>query len=139
MAYMLRASLRGTVVLFATAAFAAPALEDPALDEAELVSGRPLELAASAPPPTIPSSAAVFELDAEMREFVAPLLGIRDPRQRLLALIEGLEQRGMFSLEYAETTRTASATFHERQGNCLSFTLLFVGLARAAGQIGAHV
>ena len=91
MAYMVRASLRGTVVLFATAAFAAPALEDPALDEAELVSGRPLELAASAPPPTIPSSAAVFELDAEMREFVAPLLGIRDPRQRLLALIDGLE------------------------------------------------
>jgi Flp pilus assembly protein TadD len=44
-----------------------------------------------------------------------------------------LEQRGMFSLEYAEVTRTASETFHQRQGNCLSFTMLFVGLARAAG------
>ena len=39
----------------------------------------------------------------------------------------------MFSLEYAEVTRTASDTFHDRQGNCLSFTMLFVGLARAAG------
>jgi tetratricopeptide (TPR) repeat protein len=39
----------------------------------------------------------------------------------------------MFSLDYAEVTRTASATFHERQGNCLSFTMLFIGLARAAG------
>ena len=39
----------------------------------------------------------------------------------------------MFSLDYSEVTRTASATFHERQGNCLSFTMLFVGLARAAG------
>ena len=37
----------------------------------------------------------------------------------------------MFSLEYAEVTRTASGTFHDRQGNCLSFTMLFVALARA--------
>lgn len=39
----------------------------------------------------------------------------------------------MFSLDYAEITRTASKTFHDRQGNCLSFTMLFVTLARAAG------
>jgi tetratricopeptide (TPR) repeat protein len=39
----------------------------------------------------------------------------------------------MFSLEYAEVTRTARGTFHDRQGNCLSFTMLFVSLARAVG------
>ena len=39
----------------------------------------------------------------------------------------------MFSREYAEVTRTASDTFHDRQGNCLSFTMLFVALAREAG------
>jgi tetratricopeptide (TPR) repeat protein len=44
-----------------------------------------------------------------------------------------MEERGLFSLDYDETTRTARATFHDRQGNCLSFTMLFVGLARAAG------
>ena len=44
----------------------------------------------------------------------------------------------MFSLEYAEVTRTASATFHDRQGNCLSFTMLFVGLARAAGLTASY-
>jgi tetratricopeptide (TPR) repeat protein len=48
-------------------------------------------------------------------------------------LTEALEQHGMFSREFAEVTRTAKATFHDRQGNCLSFTMLFVGLARAAG------
>jgi len=48
-------------------------------------------------------------------------------------LIKGMEARGMYSLEYAEVTRTVSQTFHERQGNCLSFTMLFVSLARAAG------
>jgi Flp pilus assembly protein TadD len=58
---------------------------------------------------------------------------LRDPRQKLRALVAGMEDRGMFSLEYAEVTRTASATFHDRQGNCLSFTMLFVSLARAAG------
>jgi tetratricopeptide (TPR) repeat protein len=51
----------------------------------------------------------------------------------LLALIEALEGRGMFSLEYAEVTRSARGTFQDRQGNCLSFTMLFVALARAAG------
>src|SRR5436190_3414311 len=49
------------------------------------------------------------------------------------ALIAALEARGMFSLEYAEVTRTASGTFHDQQGNCLSFTMLFVSLARAIG------
>jgi tetratricopeptide (TPR) repeat protein len=44
-----------------------------------------------------------------------------------------MEARGMLSLEYAEVTRTASDTFHDRQGNCLSFTMLFVSLARAVG------
>jgi tetratricopeptide (TPR) repeat protein len=49
----------------------------------------------------------------------------------MIALIKAMEARGMFSLEYAEVTRTASGTFHDRQGNCLSFTMLFVALARA--------
>jgi tetratricopeptide (TPR) repeat protein len=45
-----------------------------------------------------------------------------------------MDQRGLFSLGYADTyTRTARDTFHDRQGNCLSFTMLFVALAREAG------
>ena len=65
--------------------------------------------------------------------FVAPLKDIRDPRQKMLSVDRSVGARGMFSLEYAEVTRTASGTFHDRQGNCLSFTMLFVALARAAG------
>jgi Flp pilus assembly protein TadD len=133
MAYKVRTSLLGTVVLFATEALAASAPGDSAVDAMELVSGALLTAAATPAPIAIPSASEAVELDAEMRAFVAPLGDVRDPRHRLLTLIEGLEQRGMFSLEYAEVTRTVSATFHERQGNCLSFTMLFVSLARAAG------
>ena len=99
----------------------------------ELVSGASLALEQEGQPIALPSPDDAFQLDSTMRAFVAPFATIRDQRHRLLEIIEGLEEHGMFSLEYAEVTRTASATFHERQGNCLSFTMLFVGLARAAG------
>ncbi len=91
-----------------------------------------LELAPPAISVVVPTPDEVFALDADMHGFVAPLQALRDPRRRMLALIQAMEARGMFSLEYAEVTRTASRTFHDRQGNCLSFTMLFVTLARAA-------
>jgi Flp pilus assembly protein TadD len=128
---MVRASLLGIVLLVATAADAAAAPRQSAFDEAELVSGTALELAPPATPVVVPTADEAFALDAEMQEFVAPLKAVRDPRRRMFALIEAMEARGMFSLEYAEVTRTASGTFHDRQGNCLSFTMLFVTLARA--------
>ena len=129
----MRAWLLGFVVLVATAAGVAAAPGQPAFDESELVSGAALVLTPSERPIVIPSSDETFALDAEMESFVAPLKNVREPRQRMQALIQALEARGMFSLEYAEVTRTASDTFHDRQGNCLSFTMLFVTLARAVG------
>ena len=129
---MARASLLGVVVLIATAASADPVVRRPSFDDAELVAGAVLALEPSTEL-TLPSADDAFGLDASMRAFIAPFTAIRDPRVRLFKIIEGLEERGLFSLDYAEVTRTASATFHERQGNCLSFTMLFVGLARAAG------
>lgn len=128
---MVRASLLGVVVLVATAASAAAANRGPALDEEELLEGSALAFEPSAL--AIPTRDEVFGLDAEMTAFVAPFAALRDSRQRLAGLIEALEERGMFSLDYSEITRTASATFHGKQGNCLSFTILFVALARAAG------
>lgn len=129
----MRALLLGFVVLVATAASAAAATRKPAYDENDLLSGDALTLAPPALPIVIPSAEDTFALDEEMEAFVAPLKELRDPRQRMQALIAALEARGMFSLEYAEVTRTASGTFHDRQGNCLSFTMLFVSLARAIG------
>jgi Flp pilus assembly protein TadD len=130
---MVRTSLLGIVVLVATASTAAAGPRQPAFEESELVSGSGLELARPATPVGLPTPEEAFALDAEMHAFVAPLKAQRDSRKRMLALIEAMEARGMFSLEYAEVTRTASSTFHDRQGNCLSFTMLFVALARAVG------
>ena len=129
----MRALLLGFVVFVATGATAAAATRQPAFDETELVSGTVLALAPPDAPVVVPTADEAFALDAEMQEFVAPLKGIREPRQRMQALIAALEARGMFSLDYAEVTRTAPGTFHDRQGNCLSFTMLFVSLARAVG------
>jgi Flp pilus assembly protein TadD len=133
MAYMARAALLVVVVIIAmTEVTPASASRERAFNEVELISGAALGLDSSVAV-ALPTRDQVFALDAEMREFVAPLAQIRDPRQKMVALIHALDERGMFSLQYSEVTRTATATFHDRQGNCLSFTMLFVGLARAAG------
>jgi tetratricopeptide (TPR) repeat protein len=128
----MRAQLLGVVVLLAAEACAAPASSETVLDEGELVAGDVLGFSTPAAF-RVPTAEEAFALDAEMIAFVAPLRDIREPRYRLDSLIKALEERGLFSLDYAEVTRTASATFHDRQGNCLSFTMLFVGLARAVG------
>jgi tetratricopeptide (TPR) repeat protein len=84
--------------------------------------------------PTPISADEALGLDDEMRAFVAPLKAIDDPVARLMRLREAMQQRGLFSIAYNNSwTRTARQTFHEREGNCLSFTMLFVALARAAG------
>jgi len=128
----MRAVLLGLVVLVATEAGPAAAVaRQPAFEEAELVAGRVLAL--SEAHVDVPTRDEVFTLDEEMRAFIEPVRALRDPRQKMYALIRGLDERGMFSLDYAEVTRTATRTFHDRQGNCLSFTMLFVTLARAAG------
>lgn len=127
----MRASLLGFVVFVATGATAAAATRQSAFDQAELVSGTVLAFAPPEAPIVVPTADETFALDAEMEAFVAPLKDVRDPRQKMQALIAALEERGMFSLEYSEVTRTAPGTFHDRQGNCLSFTILFVTLARA--------
>jgi Flp pilus assembly protein TadD len=129
---MVRTALLGIVLFVATAATAAAATRRPLFNETDLVSGTALELTARAPV-VVPRRDDAFALDEEMAAFVAPIKAMRDPQQKMLALIRAMEARGMFSLEYAEVTRTARSTFHERQGNCLSFTMLFVTLARAAG------
>lgn len=130
---MVRQTLVGTVLLVATVATAAAATRQALFDEAELVSGRALELDTPEAWVVVPTSEEVLALDAEMTAFVESLRDMRDPQQKMFALIRAMDARGMFSLQYTEVTRTVRRTFHERQGNCLSFTMLFVTLARAAG------
>ncbi len=51
---------------------------------------------------------------------------------RMKRLLKGMADLGYLSLEYdSGKTLTAAETFRQRSGNCLSFTNLFVALARA--------
>jgi len=109
----------------------APAPQSPAVSDAELLSGQALGW--TSPPAPLPSQADAFGLDDAMRAFVATV-PIGDPNTTANGLLDGMRAGGMLSLHYADDfTRTAQRTFHDRVGNCLSFTMLFVGLARAAG------
>jgi len=74
-------------------------------------------------------------VDEEMRAFVEKIIaGTRSTDARLRRLLRGMSRRGLANLNYnLDLTYTAQNTFHRLEGNCLSFTNLFVALAREAG------
>ena len=52
---------------------------------------------------------------------------------RLRRLLYAIMGEGTFDLVYDDITRTAIKTFENQQGNCLSFTNMFVAMARNVG------
>ena len=52
------------------------------------------------------------------------------PYQRLEALVSAVFQDPQLNFSYSTETQTATETFHSRNGNCLSFTILFIAMAR---------
>ena len=116
------------------AACAGPGLRDhpvsipeQALLSGEILFGAPVETE-SVPDP------GILELDNEMRAFVARNVGdTRSGRERLRRLLAAMVESGLMSLDYDDAkTKTARQSFHDRVGNCMSFTALFVALAREA-------
>ncbi len=84
-------------------------------------------------PVPLPDAEQVFALSPAMRDFAAGLLkdsSTPDLRQRLLdALL-----KGPLALRYDDSrSRTAAEAFDERQGNCLSLTILTAAFARRLG------
>ena len=77
----------------------------------------------------------ILQTDAEMRAFVAEQVGgVKSGREKLRRLLRGMVESGLLSLDYNQVeTKTARQTFHDRVGNCISFTNLFVALGREAG------
>jgi Flp pilus assembly protein TadD len=73
----------------------------------------------------------VLALSPEMREFLDASV---HPRAtigvRLRELIDAIINEGTFGLVFDGATRTASETFEQRRGNCLSFSNMFVAMAR---------
>lgn len=77
----------------------------------------------------------ILQISPAMQAFVERHVDSRAADgQRLQQLLKAMIDAGLLALEYRPgRTDTALGTFTSRQGNCLSFTNLFVALARAAG------
>lgn len=104
----------------------------PLVDDANLLSG-----AAVFGAPVDDLATPVPYLLAPHPEMKAFILGIGKQRTdtlvRLKTLLRALAEKGYFTDSYlADATQTASQSFVNRRGNCLSYTAMFVVLARMA-------
>ena len=79
-------------------------------------------------------SDGIMALNDELRDYVtSKVKGDPQARSRLRKLIRGMIEDGLLTLDYdPNRTYTAIETFQNRQGNCLSFSILFASLAREA-------
>ena len=98
----------------------------------DLLSGAPLALPHGAP--STADEAPVLAVSAAMQRFLDDHVSRgASAMTRLRQLTSAIMSEESFGLTYDETTRTASGTFHARRGNCLSFSNMFVALARRVG------
>ena len=80
------------------------------------------------------SQVDILGMTPEMVEFVDYHIdGAENPYARMNRLVNAIMGEGEFRLQYDDITRTASETFQDRHGNCLSFTNMFVAMARYLG------
>lgn len=75
-----------------------------------------------------------LQVTPAMRETAAALAGPGEPKERLDRLQRALFDPKKFPFTYyTKGTFTAAEAFHRREGNCLSFTNLFVAMGRSLG------
>lgn len=73
----------------------------------------------------------ILELNSEMIEFLDRHVDMNlGDYSRLRQLLHLIIDDGNFNLVYDDKTRTAAETFRDRRGNCLSFTNMFIAMAR---------
>lgn len=96
-----------------------------------LLSGAALKLPRNG---KLMADAEILRLSPEMTAFLDRYVD-RDANDylQLHELIYAVIGDGTFGLTYTDQTQTAAETFRERRGNCLSFTNLFVSMARDVG------
>lgn len=99
----------------------------------ELLAGTALGIAPDAPVAVI-DEREVLAVSPEMRNFLDRNVDRKAPSSlKLRQLAAAIVDSRTFGLTYDDGTRTAAETFHLRRGNCLSFSSMFVALAREVG------
>lgn len=124
--------------ILALCACAAPAPERPVSQlgvaniTVEMLLGESPLLSSASMQPV--SGIDILELSPEMKAFLDDhVRGTRSDNEKLRLLIFAIMGEGTFHLIYDETTRTAAETFRDQRGNCLSFTNMFIAMARYLG------
>lgn len=111
-----------------------PVLTTPAQDRIsadDVVDASPLAVEAAE---SELSNVEMLAVSPEMRAFIDEHVD-RDAREadRLAQLLQAVLGGDRFVLAYDDSTRTAASTFSNRRGNCVSFTNMFIALARDIG------
>ena len=122
----------GTLLLTVSGCQATVGSLDERVAEADLLSGEAMlgEAITGAEYPDID----ILATNAEMRRFVADLLEVPNKTSRFWKLLQRMRDIGNLRSRYdAYSNLTAQDAFAEKRGNCLSFSSLFIALAREAG------
>jgi len=117
-------------------ACATTALTEPVLGEKAITPEMVLEASPLVEDTGVEDSADadILELSPDMIQFLDEQVDRKEnPYQQLKQLVYAVIGGGQFDLEYDGSTLTAEETFHSRHGNCLSFTNMFVAMARRLG------
>jgi len=125
-----------TLMIIMTASCASIEKPAPLFDSQEITTRMLLEsspLLDGAEPVDL-SQIDVLEVSPEMIEFMDRWIDDNEgDYARLRRLLYALMGDGTFEVIYDDTTRTAKETFLDQRGNCLSFTSMFVAMARYIG------
>jgi Flp pilus assembly protein TadD len=102
----------------------------PSVDDQTLLAGEAFPGAISQ---SLPAAEDVFGLSPDMVSFLDENVSGKTDERAFADLITAMETFGIRQLIYDNQTRTASQTFEDRHGNCLSFTNMFLVMARQVG------
>ena len=98
----------------------------------DLIAGTVLDLDLEAP--AIVATEEVMALSDDMREFLASHVNEEaESSYKLRQLAHAIITDPSFGLEYEEVTRAATEAFRTKKANCMSYTNMFVVLARGVG------
>jgi Flp pilus assembly protein TadD len=127
-----RTTVAGLLALALGCATTPPSRGGLEITPGQLVSGAALGVVE--PPTSLVGEDDVLAVSPEMEDFLEAHVASsahRSARLRQLAL--AILSQDSFGLVYDEATRTAPQAFRDRRGNCLSFSNMFVAMARHLG------
>ncbi len=132
-AIWLRACLFALVLAAAACTTSRGNLRSVKITPEELLAGAALGVS-PASPVSVVDERQVLAVSPEMREFLdRNVTRNASDELKLTQLVSAIMDSKTFGVTYDTTTRTSSETFRARQGNCLSFSTMFVAMARDVG------